>query len=120
MDKRVIFLMSAVFGVMALTSCAAEPPVVVVPSAPVNVLDATLYHPAFSPPNCHLQGQVWVKTADRTKPVDLALTSQEMAELQNKTAQLNGNTAVIRQNQLVHTNEGIYLHEVNADAYTCY
>jgi hypothetical protein len=118
--KKTICFLTVGLSVVSLVGCAAEAPqqVVVPVVASVNVVDATLSNPVVSLPNCHLQGQVLVRTVDRFKPNDLVVTEEEMSELKDKTMRLNANSVVIRQNQLLH-HKGMYVHAIDADAYSC-
>jgi hypothetical protein len=104
---------------ISLVACAAEQPRSVVPAvSPVNVVDATVSNPLYSPAHCPLRGQVLVRTVDRFKPNTLAMTQEEMMELQDKALQLNANSVVIRHNQVIYQN-GMYVHVINSDAYAC-
>lgn len=108
-----------VLGVTMLAGCAAETPVMLPASVPVDVIDATFAQNVVTLKNCTLKGQVLASTMDRVKPTNLLVTDAELNEIKEKTVYLGANTVVIRHNQIVHNN-GMYVHALNAEAYSCF
>lgn len=115
MMKKVLM----VLGVAMLVGCAAETPVMVPASVPVDVVDATFAQNIVTLKNCTLKGQVLASTTDRFKPTNLLVTEAELNEIKDKTLYLGGNTVVIRHNQIVY-NKGMYVHVLNSEAYACF
>jgi len=106
-------------GVLLLSACAAEPPVVVPVVSPVNVIDATTPQNVMSHDNCVLKGQVLARTFEHQgNPNNLLITQDELRVIKDKAALLGANSVVIRANQMTYDN-GRYVHVINADAYAC-
>ncbi|HEV2613218.1 MAG TPA: hypothetical protein VGV92_00745 [Gammaproteobacteria bacterium] len=114
MMKKVLM----VLGVAMLVGCAAEKPVMLPASVPVDVVDATFAQNVVTLKNCTLKGQVLASTT-RYKPKNLLITDVELNEIKDKTLYLGGNTVVIRHNHMVYNN-GMYVHVLNAEAYSCF
>lgn len=113
--KKVLMALS----VLVLAGCAAETPVTLPSGAPIDVIDATFAQNVVSLKNCTLKGQVLASTTDRFKPTNLLVTEVELNEIKDKAMYLGANTVVIKHNEVVY-NKGMYVHVLNAEAYSCF